>query len=139
MPLSVFDAHDGGFQKLVVPEAQKQGLALLAMKTMAGNARAVQYQRVTAEECLRYALSMADGKRPGLSAREAARDTVAAGSKPRHTAPVSKTFAVEYPDALPDTLQMSRTEFEREARLVMAVKLFETGKLSSSQGPIWPA
>lgn len=28
---------------------------------------------------------------------------------------------------------MSRSEFEREAKLAMAVKLFETGKLSSGQ------
>jgi len=40
---------------------------------------------------------------------------------------------VEYPDALPDALQMSQSEFEREAKLAMAVKLFETGRLSSSQ------
>lgn len=42
-------------------------------------------------------------------------------------------MTVEYPENLPDALQMSRGEFEREARLAMAVKLFETGKLSSGQ------
>jgi predicted HTH domain antitoxin len=46
---------------------------------------------------------------------------------------VSKTIAVEYPDALPDMLHMSSSEFEREAKLAMSAKLFETGKLSSSQ------
>ena len=58
MPLSVFDAHDDGFQKLVMPEAQKQGLALLAMKTLGGNAKAIRDKLVTSEECLRYALSL---------------------------------------------------------------------------------
>lgn len=58
MPLSVFDAGEGGFQKLVLPEAQKQGLAILAMKTMGGNAKAIKDKLVTAEECLRYALSL---------------------------------------------------------------------------------
>ncbi len=43
------------------------------------------------------------------------------------------SLTVDYPDTLPDTLHMSRSEFEREARLAMAVKLFETGKLSSGQ------
>ena len=46
---------------------------------------------------------------------------------------MSKTLTVEYPDTLPDSLHMTRSEFEREAKLSMAVKLFETGKLSSGQ------
>ena len=37
MPLSVFDSHDDGFQKLVIPELLKQGIAPLAMKTLGGN------------------------------------------------------------------------------------------------------
>jgi len=46
---------------------------------------------------------------------------------------MSYSMTVDYPDTLPDALHMSRGEFEREARLAMAVKLFETGKLSSGQ------
>lgn len=46
---------------------------------------------------------------------------------------MSPAMTVEYPDTLPDALHMSHREFEREARLAMAVKLFETGKLSSGQ------
>ena len=34
-------------------------------------------------------------------------------------------LVVEYPDVLPDALRVSRLEFEREARMAMAVKLFE--------------
>jgi aryl-alcohol dehydrogenase-like predicted oxidoreductase len=58
MPLSVFDAHEDGFQKLVLPEARKQGLAPLAMKTLAGNAKPIKDGLVTSEECLRYALTL---------------------------------------------------------------------------------
>jgi aryl-alcohol dehydrogenase-like predicted oxidoreductase len=58
MPLSVFDGHDNGFQKLVLPELLKQGIAPLAMKTLAGNAKAITDGLVTSEECLRYALSL---------------------------------------------------------------------------------
>jgi len=58
MPLSVFDSHDNGFQKLVLPEAIKQGLAPLAMKTLGGNAKAIKDGLVTVEECLRYSLSL---------------------------------------------------------------------------------
>ena len=40
---------------------------------------------------------------------------------------------VEYPDVLPDALRVSRNEFEQEARMAMAVKLFELGRLTSGQ------
>ena len=58
MPLSVFDGHDNGFQKLVLPELVKQGIAPLAMKTLGGNAKAIKDGLVTSEEALRYALSL---------------------------------------------------------------------------------
>ncbi len=38
---------------------------------------------------------------------------------------------VEYPSLLPDALQQTRQEFEQEARMAMAVKLFEMKRLSS--------
>ena len=38
---------------------------------------------------------------------------------------------IEYPKLLPDVLQQTQMEFEREAKMAMAVKLFELGKLSS--------
>jgi predicted HTH domain antitoxin len=38
---------------------------------------------------------------------------------------------IEYPRLLPDALQQTQDEFEREAKMAMAVKLFELGKLSS--------
>lgn len=40
-------------------------------------------------------------------------------------------LVVEYPRLLPDALQQSRDEFEREARMAMAVKLFEMKRVSS--------
>ena len=38
---------------------------------------------------------------------------------------------IEYPKLLPDTLQQTQEEFEHEAKMAMAVKLFELGKISS--------
>ena len=42
-------------------------------------------------------------------------------------------LVVEYPDVLPDALRVSREEFEQEARMAMAVKMFEWGRLTSGQ------
>jgi predicted HTH domain antitoxin len=40
-------------------------------------------------------------------------------------------LVIEYPERLPDALQQSRSDFEREAKMAMAVKLFEMKRLSS--------
>ena len=40
-------------------------------------------------------------------------------------------LVIEYPATLPDILQESREQFEQEARMAMAVKLFEMKRLSS--------
>ena len=38
---------------------------------------------------------------------------------------------IEYPQNLPDILQTTKKDFEEEARMAMAVKLFEMKRLSS--------
>ena len=40
-------------------------------------------------------------------------------------------LVIDYPPLLPDALQQSREEFEQEAKMAMAVKLFEMQRLSS--------
>lgn len=40
-------------------------------------------------------------------------------------------FVINYPEMLPEALQKTKTEFEEEAKMAMAVKLFEMRKLSS--------
>lgn len=40
---------------------------------------------------------------------------------------------VEYPETLPDALSETRQEFENEAKLAMAAKLYEMKRLSSGQ------
>ena len=40
-------------------------------------------------------------------------------------------LVIDYPPSLPDALQRSREQFEREAKMAMAIKLFEMKRLSS--------
>src|SRR5579871_5631755 len=57
MPLNVMDAHYRSFAHLVVPELVKQGVGILAMKTM-GNGIILRSRTVSAIECLHYALNL---------------------------------------------------------------------------------
>jgi aryl-alcohol dehydrogenase-like predicted oxidoreductase len=57
MPLNVMDAHFRSFAKLVVPELVKQGVGVLAMKTLA-NGAIVKSQTVTPIEAIQYALNL---------------------------------------------------------------------------------
>ena len=40
-------------------------------------------------------------------------------------------ITIEYPALLPDALQQTRADFEQEAKMAMAIKLFEMKRLSS--------
>ncbi|HSU14139.1 aldo/keto reductase [Longimicrobium sp.] len=57
MPLNVMDAHYRSFERLVVPELQRQGIGVLGMKSMA-NGIILKSGTVTATECLHYALNL---------------------------------------------------------------------------------
>jgi aryl-alcohol dehydrogenase-like predicted oxidoreductase len=58
MPLNVFDATFRSFQKDVLPEATRRGIAVLGMKPFSGAGDPVKKGVVTAEEALRYAMSV---------------------------------------------------------------------------------
>jgi aryl-alcohol dehydrogenase-like predicted oxidoreductase len=58
MPLNCFDASFRSFEQAVLPEARRQGLAVLGMKSMGGEGDAVRKRVVTADEALRYVLSL---------------------------------------------------------------------------------
>ncbi len=57
MPLNCFDAHFRSFEKQVLPLLVRDGIGVLAMKTLASGA-ILQSQTVTPMECLHYALNL---------------------------------------------------------------------------------
>ncbi len=44
-----------------------------------------------------------------------------------------KTIEIEYPEAIPAVLNISSEIFEQEAKVALAVKLYELGRLTSGQ------
>jgi uncharacterized protein len=58
MPINAFDARFFSFQQQVIPEAQRRGLAVLGMKPVCGAGDPIKKGLFTAEEALRYAMSI---------------------------------------------------------------------------------
>jgi aryl-alcohol dehydrogenase-like predicted oxidoreductase len=58
MPLNPFDAYFRSFEQRVLPELNARRIAALGMKSMNGHAEAIKRGVLTAEEALRYAMSL---------------------------------------------------------------------------------
>jgi uncharacterized protein len=58
MPLNPFDATFNSFETLVLPELNRRGIAALGMKPFVGHGAAITAGVFTAEEMLRYAMSL---------------------------------------------------------------------------------
>jgi predicted aldo/keto reductase-like oxidoreductase len=58
MPLNAFDANFRSFERQVLPELNKRGIAALGMKPLNGHGEAIKKGAITAEEALRYAMSL---------------------------------------------------------------------------------
>ena len=58
MPLNAFDANFHSFEKEVLPELNRRGIAALGMKPFNGHGEAVTKGVITADEALRYAMSL---------------------------------------------------------------------------------
>jgi aryl-alcohol dehydrogenase-like predicted oxidoreductase len=58
MPLNPFDSHFFSFEKKVLPVLNQRGIAALGMKPICGHGSPVQHGVFTAEELLRYAMSL---------------------------------------------------------------------------------
>jgi aryl-alcohol dehydrogenase-like predicted oxidoreductase len=85
MPLNPFDASFLSFEKEVLPEANRRGIAVLGMKSMGGAGDAISAGALTAEESLRYAMSLpVTTTISGMDSREVLQQNllVARGFKP---------------------------------------------------------
>jgi len=58
MPLNCCDATFRSFETQVLPEANRRGMAALGMKSLGGSGELVKFGAVTAEQGLRYAMSL---------------------------------------------------------------------------------
>jgi predicted aldo/keto reductase-like oxidoreductase len=58
MPLNAFDATFRSFEQRVLPELNRRGIAALGMKPMSGHGDAIKAGAISAEESLRYAMSL---------------------------------------------------------------------------------
>jgi uncharacterized protein len=61
MPLNAFDATFRSFETQVMPEANKRGIGVLGMKSLGGSGEMVTNGAITAQEGLRYAMSLPVG------------------------------------------------------------------------------
>src|SRR5437899_7707520 len=58
MPLNCFDGTYRSFEQQVLPELERRGIAALGMKSLGGDGQPTLHGVVTAEEALRYAMSL---------------------------------------------------------------------------------
>jgi len=58
MPLNCFDSSFRSFERNVLPELLRRGIAPLGMKSLGGDGRVVKKKAVSAREALRYAMSL---------------------------------------------------------------------------------
>jgi aryl-alcohol dehydrogenase-like predicted oxidoreductase len=58
MPLNVLDAHYASFEQEIVPICEAQGIAIIGMKSNAGGHLQDTASGITAEEALRYSMSL---------------------------------------------------------------------------------
>ena len=58
MPLNCFDATFQSFEQQVLPEVNRRGIAAIGMKSLGGEGVPVKRKAVTAQEALRYAMSL---------------------------------------------------------------------------------
>jgi aryl-alcohol dehydrogenase-like predicted oxidoreductase len=58
LPVNGFDATFRSFQRRVLPELERRGIAAIGMKSLGGDGRAISRRTIKVQDALRYALSL---------------------------------------------------------------------------------
>jgi uncharacterized protein len=129
LPLNCFDASFRSFEHDVLPKLLARGIAPIGMKSLGGDARQVKKKVITAEEGLRYAMSLPVATVvSGMDSMRVLRQNlaVAAGFRPmtaRHMAALRKRVAEEASDG---RYELYKTTAEHEGEIGRAQHGFPT-------------
>jgi aryl-alcohol dehydrogenase-like predicted oxidoreductase len=78
LPLNVFDAGYRSFERQVLPELLRRGIAPIAMKSLCGNGKPIKQGILAVEEAMRYVLSLPVSTLvSGIDSREVLRQNLA--------------------------------------------------------------
>ncbi len=122
MPLNPFDGTFRSFEKQVLPELQRRNIAPLGMKSMNGAGPAIKKSVLSAEEALRYAMSLPVATTiAGMETPDVLEQNlkIAGGFKPYSTAEMSalRERCAKYGDGRFEVYKISLKYDNPEARL----------------------
>jgi aryl-alcohol dehydrogenase-like predicted oxidoreductase len=118
MPLNCFDASFRSFEQQVVPEATRQGIAVIGMKTFGGEGEAVKKRIVPAAEALHYAMSLPVAVTvTGIDSPKVLRQNlgVARGFRPLGPLELERLRARYAPHAVDGRFELYKTTAKHEA------------------------
>ena len=118
MPLNCFDATFRSFEQQVLPEVIRQGIAPIGMKTFGGEGDAVKKRAATADEALRYAMSLPVAVTvTGVDSMKVLRQNlgVARGFRPMGALEMERLRARCAPHAVDGRFELYKTSAKHEA------------------------
>jgi predicted aldo/keto reductase-like oxidoreductase len=118
MPLNCFDASFRSFEQQVIPEATRQGIAVIGMKSFGGEGDALRKRVVTAAEALRYAMSLPVAVTvSGIDSQKVLRQNVgvARGFRPMGPLELERLRAKYAPHAVDGRFELYKVSAKHEA------------------------
>ena len=118
LPLNCFDASFRSFERLVLPELVRQGIAPIGMKSLGGEADAVKKRSVTAVDAIAYAMSLPVAVTvTGIDSMKVLRQNlrVAQGFTPLPPAELERIRAHAAPLAVDGRFELYKTTAKHEA------------------------